>query len=131
MGLGYINSYGEARPSRQIGSACRTSCRHKCSINFNESDRETVYKHYWALGRQEKKDFFGEFVERRLPKKHSISTVKYLRKFMYKYHFPLSDKRHQVCPQFFSKTLGFGIGRVHRYFESIDRQRKKKVIISE
>lgn len=123
LGMDYIDSRGKCRPARKMKTPCESTCRYECTLNFNYDERLKIHKLFWTLTNLEKDQFYGKFVNRIEPKRRLRRyTMDESRKsFSYIYHFPLNDKRLQVCKIFFSSTLCVANDRIYRYFNNLNK----------
>lgn len=109
-GLEYLSRNNKTNPAKKVQDvACmKKICKNKCSINFNEDDRQKIFETYWKLGYIEKRMFILnnseiEPVKRRYLKKENCITKE--RGCNYIHFLSKSEKKIKVCQQFFIKTL--------------------------
>ena len=46
-GLEYVNTRGNRVPKKVMGNVNCSQCKFKCSHKITETDRESIFKHYW------------------------------------------------------------------------------------
>lgn len=121
MGLNYISSNGQERPARTMRESCRLGCHYECSLNFNDNAREELYKNYWQMSSDERNIFYGKYIER-IGTKRPRAGEGSRRSFSYIYHFPLREKRLQVCKKFFINTLGVSEFSIYFFYNKLDEK---------
>lgn len=111
MGLSYVDYKGNEHPARVIREPCR-GCFYKCSEKFDENQRTYLHQHYWGLSTEQKHVFVQTNIDR-ITKKRCYVKHESRRTFSFVYHFPLNDKREQVCATFFTNTLNISKKRIY------------------
>ena len=63
-GESYIDTKSNMVPAKQIQPSCKHTCFYLCSKQFTEADRNYIFKKFWSLSDDEKKNFYFKFVKR-------------------------------------------------------------------
>lgn len=119
MGLKYIDNGGREHAARFVRDpGCPENCSYECQQNFVSDERANIHRYFWSLNKYKKHEFYGQFVERILPKRKTVKCSS-RRGFTFRYFFQLRDRRLRVCQKFFLNTLCVSRTSVYWYFKKI------------
>ena len=100
----YVSTVGKIVPQRQVGPPCTAACKNKCSINFTDDTRQTIFDNYWKLSEIQKKEFILKYVQK-CKKKRSTTGKESRTNYIRKYYLPIESEVFRVCRAFFMSTL--------------------------
>lgn len=90
---------------------CKTNCRRKCSLKFNEVLREQIRAKFWSLNFTGRRLFFDTYIKQ-MKVKYRYQEASNEKSCTLQYFFPLkknetgSSENVQVCKVLFLHTLG-------------------------
>lgn len=90
---------------------CPHSCPFRCFEHFSETDRQIVFKNFWALSKDSKRMYYLK-TTKPLPKKRNKKRET-RRKHTFHYYLSVHKKTVEVCKGFYFATLDIDDKRIH------------------
>ncbi|GFO08833.1 hypothetical protein PoB_003533800 [Plakobranchus ocellatus] len=104
-GKPYMSSRGKEEAGKAIKQTCSEKCSLRCSTKFNEEDRQTLFKQFWASAdRRDQHHFLLRHVQELPVKRIRVGSEKRTTTFHY-YFYTVSGLKKEICRTFFIHTL--------------------------
>lgn len=91
-------------PARSIKEPCK--CRLKCSENINDTDRQTLFERYWAIGNINLQRSYIRSCMMEIRPKYKYTNAAKPRLPNNAFYFTVNSNKIRVCKTFFINTLG-------------------------
>lgn len=120
-GHAYVTLSGRERPSKSIGRPCNDRCNFKCSLGFDATKRELLFKSFYKLAdKQKQREYIGKCMTPLTPTKRRKQNSK--RKPNFAYFLPDQGRRVRVCKTFFVSTLAISNNTIDTVIKKTDER---------
>lgn len=121
-GNAFINEKGQQIKEKVLGPPCVCTCRYKCTENFSEKQRESIFNMFWSLGDRRKQ---WEFVVNNTKKIPTIRPttkhpIPYRQNTIVYYLSSEGKNKKRVCKTMFLSTIASGIRIVSTAWRKYD-----------
>lgn len=110
QGKAYVNRKGKQVEGKTLGQPCGSTCRYRCTENFPENTRQSIFNKFWCLGDRKKQWEFVVNNTDKVPTKRprAKNPIRH-RAYTIDYYLSLEGKhKKRVCKTTFLSTIGSG-----------------------
>ena len=95
-------------------------CKYRCSRKLNADDRAIAHSAFWKLGSRGQQQFFGNTMKQISANSRNRSSYQGKKKFSISYYLIVRENKHQVCRDFYLKTLDISKSRIQTFHKNKD-----------
>ena len=127
-GKEYLSRRGKLVPAKTVrksknksncnSKSCLTKCRFFCERKISESERESIFKHYYKLQQTEKYQFYGKTTERFEKTRCTVTKGEgkdSRRRYTFQYYLEIGNDRHRVCKDYYLGTLAISQKPIYNF----------------